>query len=139
MQDAVPVGLLQRLGDGQPHAHGLLDRGRALGHALPQVAALEVLQRHVRRALLAADLIDGDDVGVVEAGGGAGLEEEALGCVAGAEQVRVDHLEGDLASQPGVPGQVDLAESPAPKKSDDREVVDLAPLGQCYPPRLCHG
>src|SRR5439155_25668858 len=74
-----------------------------------QVAALDVLHGEVRLAFALADVIDGDDVRVVEVGGGLGLQAEA-GQVLGERQLAgPDHLEGDDAAEGLVTGLVDDA------------------------------
>ena len=123
VQDAVLVGLFQGLGNGPGHALGLLQPRRRLLDALAQGLALQVLQGHVGGALVLPSSVDGDDVGVVEAGRGPGLEDEPVHGLLGADAVRVDHLEGHLAPQLGVPGQVDLPHAAAAQEPHHLEVV----------------
>ena len=55
----------------------LAQRQRAARHALAQRLAFEQLGDHVRRAVVRADVVDGEDVRVVERAGGARLLLEA--------------------------------------------------------------
>src|SRR5581483_6763282 len=67
---------------------------------------------------------DGDDAGVVEAGGDLGLGEEpaAAGRVVG--ESGLDQLEGDVAVQLGVAGGVHLAEPALGVQGADGEPAD---------------
>ena len=67
-----------------------------------------------------SDVEDGDDVGVVEAGGGLGLVQKAL--EAGASRAHgagVEHLEGDGAVEVDVDGLVDDAHAAGAEFADD--------------------
>ena len=69
-----------------------------------EVVALEQLHGHVDLALLLAEVVDGDDVRMVEAGGGLRLALEALAqLVVGADGGR-HRLDGDVAVEDGVVG-----------------------------------
>ena len=68
---------------------------------------------------MGADVVDGEDVGVVEGGDGAGLELEALEAVGVGGDVVVEDLEGDVAAEAGVAGAVDLAHAAGPEQLDD--------------------
>lgn len=54
-------------------------------------------------ALVLADLVDGDDVRVVEVGGGLGLGAEALDLGVAGEAAGENHLEGDGAVEADLP------------------------------------
>ncbi len=47
-------------------------------------------------AAVLADLVDGDDVGVLQIGGGLGLAEEPLHFVRAGQGAGADHLEGHV-------------------------------------------
>jgi hypothetical protein len=66
-------------------------------HGRRQVPAVNELHAEVLLAVVLADLVDGDDVGVVERGDGLGLPAEALALLGGGQLAREDHLEGDDA------------------------------------------
>jgi len=124
VQDLGGVGDLQRLGHRQPDPQRLPQAEPVLLQALPQRLALEVLQRHVGPALVLAHGVDRDDVRVVELGGGAGLEQEALDGVAGPEGLGADQLQRHLAAQLGVAGQIDLGHPTPVDGPHHPEVVD---------------
>ena len=81
------------------------------------VAAVHVLLDHVHVALVLADVVDGDDVGVgAESGHGLGLALDAL-AVHRVQAFAADDGEGDLAIEAFIVGQEDafapaLAEEP---------------------------
>ena len=129
VQHPVVVGLGQGLGHRQPHP-GHLPGARPLpGEPLSQVLPLQVLERHIGVSGVLSHGVDRDDVGVREAGGGAGLEQEALDRLLGADPARVHHLERHLATQAHVAGQEDLAHPPPADGAEHAEVVDLGPDG----------
>jgi len=130
VQDLVPVGLLEGLPHGQPQANGVVHASALRIQPLAQGLALDVLQRHVGEAVVLAHRVDGHDVGVVEAGGGAGLEEETVEGLLGADGGGMQHLERHLAAQLRVPRQVDLAHAAAVEQPQHPEVVDLLVLQQ---------
>ena len=63
------------------------------------------------QSLGAADVVDGDDVRVVEAGDGAGFGQVGFGVFGAVHQLAVRHLDGDEPLQLVVVGQVDEAEA----------------------------
>jgi hypothetical protein len=70
VREGEPVGDLRGKVDGEVERHALL-------HALAQVDAVEQLHRHVQHLAFAADVVNCDDVGMVQPGGGLGLLLEA--------------------------------------------------------------
>ena len=69
--------------------------------------ALEQLHGQERHAAVLADLVDGDDVVVLDLGGGAGLAQEAFAGDLALGHLRQHGLEGDGALQLRVLGQED--------------------------------
>ena len=68
MDDAAPVRVFRGAGKVLHQRGGLPRRWQAVGQDLIEVAAIDVFQREVGAAVLFADLVDLDDVGVVETG-----------------------------------------------------------------------
>ena len=92
--------------------------GRAVEPAV-QAAAVDVLQLEERQAVGLADVVDLDDVGVLQAGDGLGLGQEAgdgLGAGMGPGQ---DHLERAGTVQADLPGPVDDAHAAAAQLAQD--------------------
>ena len=99
---------------------------RLLRDPAREAAAAQELHRDVRRAVLVlGELEDGDDVPVLEAGGGAGLAEEAgaRGLV-GREVARHD-LDGDLAIEHGILAAVEHTHPAASHPLDDLVASEL--------------
>ena len=91
----------------------------------PQRFAFEEFANDVLLAGLDAEVVNGDDVGVVEGGDGAGFALEAAAEVGGgAERTRCGVLakdfDGDVAIEAGVAGAVDLAHA-----ADSERGLDL--------------
>ena len=78
-----------------------------------QAAAGAELQREERLALVLADLVDLDDVGVLQAGDGLRLGAEAVALVAPGMAAGQDHLESDEAVESELPRLVDDAHAAA--------------------------
>ena len=68
---------------------------------------------------MSADVVDGQDVGVVEGGDGVGFLLEALEAVGVRGDVVREDLEGDVAPEPGVPRAVDRPHAAGPEKLGD--------------------
>jgi hypothetical protein len=64
VDDAGPVGVLQGVGDGGAQLGGLARRQPAVGGEVGQRRPLDEVADDVDLPALAADLVDGDDVGV---------------------------------------------------------------------------
>ena len=108
--DADPDGLL-----GGEQGAGVED--------LAEGAPGQVLEDQVRFAVLLAPVVDRQDVRMVECGDGPGLGPEPLqeGLVAG--QGRVEDLDGHLAVQRDVVGQVDVRGRTGPHGRDESVAV----------------
>src|SRR5262249_17448539 len=106
------VHVLQRLGQGDQQGRRLVEARAAARDPLGQVVPGDVLGEEVKRDVGgAADVVDGDDVGVVEGGVQAGLRVVGLQRGRG-EPVGERQLDGDEAVEVVVAGQVDDAEAP---------------------------
>jgi hypothetical protein len=114
------------VGEGQPVADLLHDLellfeglGRVGSDQVFEVFPLEQLHGHVDLALLLAEVVDGDDVRVVEAGGGPRLALEALAQLVVGAKAGGDRLDGDKAVQDGILGLVHDAHGPLAERSED--------------------
>ncbi len=135
MDDPTLVRIRQRAHHGQHQLHGATRRHRrvlaggrrVLAQPLPQRLALEVLEHHVRLAVLLTDLVDDDDVLVHAVRGGARLAQEALGQPGSG---RAQPLDRDQPSEAQVAGQVHLAHATSAQGPDELVLAE---------PRARHG
>jgi len=102
-----PVGVVQRVRHLGGDPHGLVDRELGVAVELaPQRLALDVGHDVVQEAGGLAGVEEGEDVGVLELGGGGDLLHEPLGAQDRGE-VGFQDLERDLALVPEVLGEID--------------------------------
>jgi hypothetical protein len=99
--------------------NGFARDDRSALQPLPQRLALEQLEHGVARPVVSAEIVDGEDVGVIEGGDGASLPLEAADAVRVAAAVGGDDLDRDVAPEAGVSGPVDLAHPPRPDGGHD--------------------
>jgi hypothetical protein len=124
VNDAVLVCAFERAHDGN-HQLAELTGGRFRRDHVGERLALEILEHHVRQAVVLADLEDRDDVLVRAACGRARLDEEPLhelGVVAEQE------LDRDLAPELRVAAEEDLAHAAACDLADELEAADRGAL-----------
>jgi hypothetical protein len=131
MDDAVSVGEGDRLADALEGAQAF-GQGDGAG-VLVQPQAPDALHG-VKGAAVGeqAGVVDGDDAGVLQAGEHTGLAQQAVDVLRGAAG-QLDHLEGDLAVEPAVEGEINGAHAAAADRLQDlvggageiREIGDL--------------
>ena len=90
------------------------------GGELAQVRPLDQLADQVGAPVVAAELVEGDDPGVVEAGRRVRLAHHPLGVLT------LDRLDGDPAAEALVPGAMDGAVAAAADPLADREPAQYA-------------
>ncbi len=123
VDDAQLAGPLQRRRHLAENAQRQQHVGRTLlEQEFAQVAALDVFQGHVRHTVGLADGVDLDDVGVGGLGDGGGLGLEALQGGGVGRQLRPKDLQGDLALQRDLFGEVNLAHAALAEMAQDVEV-----------------
>ena len=103
MNDAGGVGVGERGAELGADVGDLAVGDLAGGGQLAQVRALDQLADQIGAAVVLAELVEGDDSGVVEPRGGVGLAQHPPGGVVG------DGFDGDPAAEPLVPGTMDGA------------------------------
>jgi hypothetical protein len=130
VEEVLGVGGDHGLGDGQGDADSFGLAQALLLQALAQGLALEVFEDEVGGAICLADLVDRDDVGVVEAGRGAGLEEEPADGVLGFQALFLDDLDSDLAAEVGIAGEEDVGHAAGAQGADDAVVVEVGAGGE---------
>ena len=80
-----------------------------------QPRAVDELHRDERGAVVLVDLVDGDDVRVIEGGGGARFLDEPAVAIGVRRRLGRQHLDRDRPAEPGVVGGVD---NPHPAPAD---------------------
>ena len=85
-------------------------------HDRGQVLTVDELHDDERAVLVLAEVVDRDDVGVVERGGGQGLLAEAGAEVRIATVLGAEDLDRDVAIELGVVGAVDAGHAPLPEE-----------------------
>jgi hypothetical protein len=132
MDDAVVVRVVESRRDAAQVGQGRVCVQRAVRHLRGQAAARDELHDHVRRALVVAEVVDVDDVGVAEFRDRLRLVAEA-GHRVGVGRHRLHDLDRAGALQLRVVGAVD-----ATHRALSDEVLDLV-LAQLCPLPDRHG
>ena len=109
MDDALVVGLLERLGDLPRDLERLVDGDGAAREALLEVLALDQLEGEEGLAVRLLEPVDRGDVRVVERGEEVRLALEAREALGVLRHLRRQHLDRDVAAEVRVGGAVDLA------------------------------
>ena len=120
---------LGRLGHQAGGGAGILLVPLHQGH---EAAAGDELHAEVMLAVVAADLVDRDNAGVVEQRHGLGLIAEAAQLVVAGEQAGLDHLQGHGPVERDLAGLIDDTHAPAAQLAPDlivAEVADQGPAG----------
>ncbi len=118
MHDAASVTVIERLGGLDADLDHLVERPRPVGEEGAQRAPLDDRHDEEERALVVAEVVDGDDRRVVEPRDELRLALEALAS-GGADELRRHQLDRHVARQHGVAGAVDDAHAAAPELADD--------------------
>ena len=114
------VGVIERLTEIGADLADLAVAEVAVAAQAVEGLALDQLGDQQGPAVLLPHLIEGDDAGVVEPGGGLRLAQDAPSPGA----ARIDRLDGDRALEAAVPGLVDRAEAAAAYAALDQEAVE---------------
>ena len=139
MHHATAVGVGQRLGQALGNAGGLRRLGApAVGQQLAQVAALEPFHRDVDALLCQACVVDGDDVRVVQPGGGAGLGQQlhlarlpmGVDVMVGRVGMNMQGLDGDGPREQRVECRMHGAQAAAAELVFERVAPHIADRGQ---------
>ena len=80
----------------------------ALGNLI-KLAALNKLHAEVTGAIALADFVDGNDTGMIQAGGGFRFPAKALQMRVGSPMAQADHLESNSAVETFLPRAIDYA------------------------------
>ena len=137
MDDAGFVGGLDAGGDLDGQFEGFIQRDRAAVEAFGEGLAFDVLEDEVPGSGLFLDALDAGEVDVAERGKGLGLTLEAFEAdgVLG-EELR-QFLDGDVAVEARVAGQVDNTHAAAADFADELVGADLVGHGASCPGLGC--
>ena len=119
MRDAAFVRRGQTAQDARGQIERLAHGERSGVNPLAERRADEELRHDIRGAPVVADVIERDDVGMVQGGGGACFLLEAGDAIRIADGQLREHLDGDFAVQPGVDRAIDFAHSACAKPVGD--------------------
>ena len=108
MRDAGGVRHTERLGHLSAQLRQRFNRA-AFADQRPQRAPLDEFHHDEATGFSFADFVNGDDVGMIERGGGARFLLEAPHAISIGSELFGQQLERDLATEPRVFGQIDLA------------------------------
>ena len=98
---------------------GLARRHRPLVEPRAQRLPFQQLRYDERRPIMRADVVDGDDAGSVEGGGGARLLLQPRHPIGIAREQRRQDLDRDVAVQPRIARLVDLAHAAGAQQRQD--------------------
>jgi hypothetical protein len=130
MHDPGAVRLGERLGDLHRDVEQPPRRQRPGREQLAQARTVDELHRDVGGAVRGADLVDRDDVGMVERGGGARLGLEAPQALGVVGERRRQHLDRDVASETRILRAVDLAHPAGAELTVDLVRPELGARGE---------
>ena len=120
VDEAVAVGGVERPADLRDDVRGPLGPQAPLGaDERAQVGPVDVAHDDEQHAVVLARVVDGEDVGVLDRGGGLGLGDEAPAEVLVVGEDRVDDLQRDRALQPELRRAVDDAHAAAAREGLD--------------------
>ena len=115
------------------------DGGHRRRWAVPQDPAeafsLEQFGHDVGSIVVDADVMDGEEVGVIEGGGGAGLALEALSPIGAVRDLGGEHFDRDLTVELGVACAPHLTHSPGPDGVEDLVPAETITLRQGHDAR----
>ena len=120
MDDAGAVRAVERVADLDRNRERFIDRKpRRSAQPVRERLAFEILEHQVVELAVAADVVDGADVRIVQRGNRARFLLEALPRFRIGRERAGEHLDGDRAIEPGVARAVDLAHAARAERGDD--------------------
>jgi len=122
VDDAAVVGELEGVAEGGDDGEGFPGGEFLDAQQLAEVHAIDEFHEEVEEAAGLAEVVDGDNVGVVEGGEGAGFASEAFGELGVVDAFGGEELEGDEAVEGFLPGLVNDAHAAAAEEFEDLEL-----------------
>ncbi len=129
MDDAGAVRRGDRIGDLSQELEPSLERQAAAGEGLPEGDAFDLLHRDEVHALLLADVVDRDQVGMIECRRRSRLAGEPRNPLRIRDRVGSENLEGDVPAERGVDRVVHVSHPAAAEQQQDLVATDR-PSGQ---------
>ncbi len=132
MEHAALMGVMDGAGErGQEHRRLARREGRLpVGQPLRQGGALHQLHRQEVPAVVLSDFVDGHDVGMVEAGGGAGFGLKAGDAFRGAFLPGFNQFQGDQPPQAALPSPIHDAHAAARDFPEQLVIAEAVPGGR---------
>ncbi len=119
VDDAGIVGGRESFGDLMGNLEQPLERHAPVIHFGAQRFSFDQLRYEVRGVAVRADVVDGDDVGMIERARGNGFFGEAALPIRVERRSFVEDLDCDEPVQARIPGPIDLAHASRPNRGDD--------------------
>ena len=124
VDDPATVGVVERTGDRREdgdHLRSLEAARLALGvEMLVEIAAIDVLHHQIDMPIMLADIVNGQDMGVLQSRHRARLALETLGIVRLVRQRRGQDLDRDRPLEDRIEGAIDGRHPPRPSKRSMR-------------------
>ena len=109
MDDVLRMRRGERVRDGSRHPDCLVDRQATAGEPGRQRLAIDQFHHQVVDVVMPADVVERADMGMAQAGDGAGLALEAQQLVGTGREPLRQELDRHGTIEPGVEGAIDLA------------------------------
>ena len=93
MNDAVPVSLVQRIGDLNQILERLFERDQSALESIVESLPVDVLHHQELRPILGPDVVEGADVRVIQAGDDLGFSPESFATLRSLGQVVRQYLD----------------------------------------------
>ena len=119
MHDSGVVGRGEPVGDLAREIEELARRQRSLRDQIREGLAFHELHRHPGHGLRLADVVDGDDVGIVERGRSLGFALESRQVRGIGREIRRKHLDRHAPIEPGIARRVDFPHSACADRRQD--------------------
>ena len=130
MDDALTMGFGESIGDLNAGAQDFIERHGGTLEAGGESLAFDEFHDQVVVAILLADIMQGADVGMVEAGNGAGFAHETFAIFGFPGKMIGEDFDGDGAVKAGVAGAVDFAHAAGAEGGGDLVGTEFGSGGQ---------
>jgi hypothetical protein len=125
MDDPFGVRRAETVRHGGGHLHRFAPGQRPPPQAVAHGLAFQQLHDRVGQAVLCAEVVDGEDVGVAQRSHGARLAQESRGRIGVRDERPREHLHRHVAPEARIVGAVDLAHPTLPQRLHDPVVAQM--------------